>query len=74
MPLPELKLHPIPFETGFIEISDSSHHCCGTVIGYISTGTVITQENFDVYNRSWLRNRDIATLLPETNRHQGDLL
>jgi len=52
MPLPELKLHPIPFETGFIEISDSSHHCYGTVIGYISTGTVITQENFDVYNRS----------------------
>jgi uncharacterized protein CbrC (UPF0167 family) len=46
MKLPEFKYHPDPVATGSVVASDLECECCGQARGYIYTGPVYAEEEF----------------------------
>lgn len=47
MPLPHFKYHPDPVATGHIEESEIECACCGKVRGYVYTGPVYGEGDYD---------------------------
>lgn len=45
--LPTFKYHPTPMATGVIEASDTECACCGQARGYIYTGPVYAEEEYN---------------------------
>lgn len=45
--LPAFKYHPDPIKTGSVEKSDAECACCGKQRGYIYTGPVYAEEDYD---------------------------